>query len=47
MFPENTARKSYNVKNRTPGKYQVINAKTQRMKSSANPYMQKLINSGK
>ena len=45
MFPENNSRKAYDVKTRFPEKYKVIQANTERLRSSAIPYMQKLLNS--
>ena len=45
MFPENKSRKAYDVKTRFSEKYMVTQANTERLKSSAIPYMQKLLNS--
>ena len=44
MFPENESRKAYDVKTRFLGKYEVIQANTERLRSSAIPYMQNLLN---
>ena len=45
MFPENKSRKAYDGKTRFSVKYMVTQANTERLKSSAIPYMQKLLNS--
>ena len=44
MFPENVQRKGYDIDTRKIEKYQVINAKTERLKTSAIPFMQNLLN---
>ena len=45
MFPLNTNRKAYDVNTRHLEKYEVIYANTERLRSSAIPYMQHLLNS--
>ena len=44
MFPENMQRKGYDIDTRKKEKYQVTNAKTERLKTSAIPFMQNLLN---
>ena len=47
MFPENNKRKAYKIDTRKFEQYQVTNAKTERLKVSAIPYMQNLLNNEK
>ena len=44
MFPENHNRKVYDIKTRHKEKYLVTHANTERLQSSAIPYMQRLLN---
>jgi hypothetical protein len=44
MFPANPARTGYGMNTRAREKYAVTHAKTERLKSSAIPYMQTLLN---
>ena len=45
MFPQNFRRKAYNINTRNVERYQVTHANTERLKRSAIPYMQRLLNS--
>ena len=47
MFPENLNRKSYNINTRQIEKYLVTHANTERLQSSAIPYMQRILNNEK
>ena len=44
MFPENIDRRSYNINTRHNEKYLVTHANTERLQSSAIPYMQRMLN---
>ena len=47
MFPENLKRKAYMIDTRNFEKYKVTSAKTERLRVSAIPYMQNLLNNEK
>ena len=47
MFPENLKRKAYMIDTRNFEKYEVTSAKTERLRGSAIPYMQNLLNNEK
>ena len=47
MFPLNPTVQSYELETRFREKYKVTNARTERLKTSSIPYMQRLLNSAK